>query len=34
MKVKPRRRFDDLDVDKVVFWISVALFAISLSVTQ
>ena len=27
-----RRRFDDIDVDKVVFWIAVALFGVALAI--
>ena len=27
-----RRRFDDIDVDKVIFWIAVALFAVALAI--
>ena len=30
--VNLRRRFSDIDQDKVVFWICVAIFAVALSV--
>jgi hypothetical protein len=33
MQVKPRRRCTDLDPDKLLFWICVALFGIALAVT-
>ena len=29
---KPRRRCTDLDVDKCVFWLAVAIFAVALAI--
>ena len=30
--MRHRRRFNDIDVDKCVFWLAVAIFAIALSI--